>query len=140
MPRSRPSRLRAECRRYRQRSSGVSEPGLARGSSRLAGAISRLESDRLWPGAVAQALRRWSQLAHRPSRALSEGCGCPLCDPFFTTEVRAVLEVALHALPSRTARELRGLVEPLDELYLARSWPDPTVSPEEDWWVRRCTG
>ena len=106
----------------------------------MAGAISRLERDRLWPGAVAQALRRWSQLAHRPGRALSDGCGCPLCDRLLTTEVRAVLEMALHALPSRAARELRGLVEPLDELYLARSWPDPTVPPEEGWWVRRCSG
>jgi hypothetical protein len=63
-----------------------------------------------------------------------------LCGPFFTTEVRAVLEVALHALPPRAARELRGLVDPLDELYLSRSWPDPTVSPNEGWWARRCSG
>jgi hypothetical protein len=118
----------------------VSEPGLAVGSGRLAGAISRLERERLWSGAVAQALRRWSQVAHRPRRALSGGCGCPLCNPFYTTDERAVLELALHALPSRAARELREFVAPLDELYLARSWPDPTVSPDEGWWARRCSG
>jgi hypothetical protein len=98
-----------------------------------------LERERLWPGAVAQALRRWSQVAHRPSRALSGGCGCPLCNPFYTTDEHAVLELALHALPSRAARELREFVAPLDELYLARSWPDPTVSPDEGWWARRCS-
>lgn len=114
--------------------------GLARGSGRLAGAISRLERERLWEGAVAQALRRWSQLAHSPRRAFSDGCGCPLCDPFSTTEVRAVLELALHALPSRAARELRVLVEPLDDLFRARSWPDPAASPDEGWWARRCSG
>ncbi|HET9173313.1 MAG TPA: hypothetical protein VFN97_28040 [Actinospica sp.] len=115
-------------------------PGLAVGSSRLAGAVSRLERERLWPGAIAQALRRWSQVARRPSLALSGGCGCPLCDPFHTTEERAVLELALHALPVRAARELRTIVAPLDELYLARSWPDPTLALDGGWWARRCSG
>ncbi len=86
---------------------------------------------------MAQALRQWSRVAHRPALALSGGCGCQLCDPFYTTDARAVLELALHALPARAARELRNLVEPLDELYLARSWPDPTRSPADGWWARR---
>ncbi|WP_322750133.1 MULTISPECIES: hypothetical protein [unclassified Frankia] len=104
----------------------------------LTGAVARLERDRLWPGAVAQALRQWSRIAHHPRLALSGGCGCPLCNPFYTTDERAVLELALHALPTRAARELRGMVEPLDALYLARSWPLPTVSPDDGWWARRC--
>lgn len=139
MPRRRPSQLRAE-RRLRPQRHGLSEPGLARGSSTLAGAVARLERDRLWSGAVAQALQRWSRVAHRPALAFSGGCGCPLCNPIYTADERAVLELALHALPSRAARELRDLVDPLDELYLARSWPDPTLSPDDGWWTRRCSG
>ena len=139
MPRRRPSRLRAESHHFQRGYSRISEPGLPRGSGRLAGAIGRLEHERLWVGAVAQALRGWSQMAHNPRRALSGGCGCPLCDRFFSTEVRGVLEVALHALPGRAARELRGLVDPLDQLYLARTWPDPTALADEGWWAWRCS-
>lgn len=57
-----------------------------------------------------------------------------------STDERAVLELALHALPSRPARELRSMVEPLDALYMARTWPDPYASPDEGWWARRCWG
>jgi hypothetical protein len=66
--------------------------------------------------------------------------GCPLCDPFLATDERAVLELALHALPPRMARELRRLVDPLDELYIARSWPDSFASPHAEWWEQRCRG
>ncbi|MEV6399866.1 hypothetical protein AB0M39_34625 [Streptomyces sp. NPDC051907] len=51
-----------------------------------------------------------------------------------------MLELALHALPRRAARELRGMVEPLDDLYIARSRPDPHASPDDGWWARRCWG
>src|SRR5262245_38508619 len=109
MPRRRPSQLRTEGRQARQ-PNGASVPGLARGSSTLAAAVARLERERLWPGAVAQALQQWSRIARRPQVALSGGCGCPLCNPFYSTDERAVLELAVHALPARPARELRGLV------------------------------
>src|SRR5258708_5357721 len=140
MPRRRPSQLRATGRRSGRQAFAASEPGLARGPGMLAAAVARLERDRLWPGAIAQALRQWSRIAHRPGLALSGGCGCPLCNPFYTTDERAVLELALHALPPRAARELRHLVEPLDELYAARSWHDPFASPDDGWWARRCWG
>jgi hypothetical protein len=131
MPRRRPSQLRPAGRLSRQQSHGASEPGFARGSGKLAAAAARLERDRLWPGAVAQALRQWSRIAHSPGLALSGGCGCPLCNPFYMTDERAVLELALHALPPRVSRELRDMVEPLDERYIASSWPDPTAPPDE---------
>ena len=34
------------------------------------------------------------------------------------------LRAALHALPTKAARELRALVQPLDDLYLAHSLPE----------------
>lgn len=115
-------------------------PGFARGSGRLAGAVARLERDRLWPGAVAAALRQWSKVAHQPALASLGGCSCPLCNPFYMNDERDVLELALHALPRTAARELRALVEPLDELYLARSWADPSAPAHYAWWARRCRG
>ncbi|MFF7212069.1 hypothetical protein ACFZAU_16285 [Streptomyces sp. NPDC008238] len=99
-----------------------------------AAAAARLERERLWPGALAQALLQWS----RTARGLSGGSVCPLCDPFYKTDERTVLELALHALPSRPARELRSMVEPLDALYMARTCPDPYASPDAGWWARRC--
>ena len=140
MPRRRPSQIRAACRRDRRQTHAGSQPGLTAGSGALASAVTRLERERLWPGAIAQALRQWSRIARRPNLALSGGCGCPLCNPFYTTDERAVLELALHALPARSARELRSLVEPLDELYLKRTWPDPNAPAEDGWWARRCWG
>lgn len=119
---------------------GVSEPGLARGSGKLAGAMARLERDRLWPGAVAAALRQWSKVAHRPGLAIAGGCGCPLCNPYYMNNERDVLELALHALPRAAARELRVLVEPLDALYLARSRQDPSAPAHYAWWARRFPG
>ncbi|MDX8031108.1 hypothetical protein SK803_12845 [Lentzea sp. BCCO 10_0856] len=35
------------------------------------------------------------------------------------------LKTALSMLPAKAVRELRALVRPLDELYLARSIPSP---------------
>jgi len=98
-------------------------PGLARGSRKLATAVKRLERQRLWPGAVAQALRRWTQVAHRSALELSGGCGCPLCNPFYLDDERAILEAAMHALPPHAARELRRMVgrKAGDTLFEAKS-------------------
>ncbi|WP_406291653.1 hypothetical protein [Embleya sp. NBC_00896] len=79
-------------------------------------------------------------MARRPGLALSGGCGCPLCNPYYTTDERAVLELALHALPPRAARELRGMVQPLDDLYISQTWPDPFAPLDDGWWARRCWG
>ena len=115
-------------------------PGFARGSGGLASAVARLERDRLRPGEVAAALRQWSKVAHRPGLAVLGGCGCPLCNPYAMNEERDVLQLALYALPRSAARELRALVGPLDELYLARSWQDPSAPAHYAWWARRCRG
>ncbi|MFD7677271.1 hypothetical protein [Streptomyces sp. NPDC060187] len=46
--------------------------------------------------------------------------------------------MAMHALAPQAARELRRLVRPLDDLYIAKTWPDPFASPDAGWWVGRC--
>jgi len=63
-----------------------------------------------------------------------------MCNPFYTTDEREVLEAAMHALPPQAARELRRLVKPLDDRYIAKTWPDTFASPDDGWWARRCWG
>src|SRR5690242_5688086 len=101
MPRRPPSRVRVEHRRSRSPRHGISEPGLARGSGKLASAVARLEHDRLWPGAIAAALRRWSKVARRPDLEPLGGSCCPLCNPFYMNDERELLELALYALAPR---------------------------------------
>ncbi|MEW2352457.1 hypothetical protein [Spirillospora sp. NPDC029432] len=108
--------------------------GLPSGSNALAAAIIRLERERFWPGAIALALRRWAQYARSDS---SPPCGCPACDPFYLEDERQILETALHVLPVRIARELRSLLRPLDDIFLARTSPDPFAAPDLPWWRRR---
>lgn len=99
-----------------------------------------MERDRLWPGAIAAALRRWSKVARQPDLEPMGGSCCPLCNPFYMNDERELLELALHALPRRAARELRALIEPLDEFYLERSWQNPSAPAHYAWWARRCWG
>jgi hypothetical protein len=49
------------------------------------------------------------------------------------------LEQALQALPRRSARRLRHLLDPLDALFAARTLPDPLADPGSPWWRRRLT-
>jgi hypothetical protein len=69
---------------------------------------------------------------HGPVRALDdyapEACHCPGCQWDDPVVCREALRTALHALPAKAARELRALIRPLDELYLARSIPDPDTA------------
>ncbi|MFI5499349.1 hypothetical protein ACIA5E_09820 [Nocardia asteroides] len=51
---------------------------------------------------------------------------------------RDVLEQALRVLSRDSARELRGLIRPLDERFLARTHSDPHAAADEPWWRRRC--
>jgi hypothetical protein len=44
---------------------------------------------------------------------------------------RQILHLTLHALPPKAARELRAIVRPLDETYLARAIPTP-----DNVWIR----
>ncbi|WP_226961940.1 MULTISPECIES: hypothetical protein [Streptomyces] len=75
----------------------------------------------LWAGGTAEALRRWRTFVREPGHRLWDertngGCLIWACcgDPF---EAREFLESVMRALSRRSARELRALVEPLDDLY-----------------------
>ncbi|MFE6049217.1 hypothetical protein ACFQ6N_00490 [Kitasatospora sp. NPDC056446] len=49
-----------------------------------------------------------------------------------------MLAEALHVLPAPAARELRVLVEAMDDVLLRRTHHDPQTSPDLPWWRRRC--
>ncbi len=100
MPRKRPSQLRP-----RSRKSSTRRPGLPHATSALAAAVRLVENERYWPGAVADALRRWKQ---PPDEV---GCPYPTCGNFYQQDALDVLQVALHMLPRRPARELRKLTD-----------------------------
>lgn len=77
-------------------------------------------------------------MAHGPLRQLADPlvgpdrgilkCGC------YGIDFRGHLEAVLHALPRKSARELRALVRALDKKILARAKVIPTDSPDVPWW------
>jgi hypothetical protein len=92
--------------------------------------IADFERTRASPGAVAVAVEAWSRWVY--SRRIHESDppieDCPCCS---VDEHRGLLWTALRALPPRAAAELRAVVRPLDEVYLARLIPEPG---DRDWW------
>ncbi|MCG0286022.1 hypothetical protein [Streptomyces sp. PSAA01] len=136
MPRRRPSALRGDIpvrvlgrRRY---------PPIDRLSGSCAAALRRLERTRFWPEAIETAFWHWRTLAHGPLRCLVDAfsevrcgiheCGC---DPGY---FRDFLETVLHALPKKSARELRVLVLALDARIAARARILPVDAPDRPWW------
>lgn len=112
MPRRRPTQVRAHQRLVRQ-IPGVSAPALR--------AVTDLERTRLWPDAVADALDGWARFVRGPLEEYRPtGCLDATCQRADPAVCRETLRTAVHALPARAARELRALVEPLDETYLTR--------------------
>ncbi|MDX2708150.1 hypothetical protein PV350_35690 [Streptomyces sp. PA03-6a] len=57
-----------------------------------------------------------------------------LVDPLAGPDCGIFLEAVLHALPGKSARELRALVRALDEKILARAKVIPADSPDAPWW------
>ena len=99
--------------------------------------IVRLErrDNRLRPGDIGDALRRWTGIARGPAAALLHDFGeCP-CGCAWAC--REVLDIALRSLPRRAARELRRPVEAADQLFLARTLPDLWADPCSPWWDQR---
>ncbi|MFJ9117790.1 hypothetical protein ACIRJO_19810 [Streptomyces sp. NPDC102394] len=136
MPRRRPSVLRGELpvrggrrRRY---------PPIDRLSGSCTAALRRLERARFWPEATEEAFWHWRALAHGPLRHLVDplagpDCGLPECG-CHGAGFRGHLETVLHALPRKSARELRSLVRALDEKILARAAVIPADSLDVPWW------
>lgn len=125
MPRRRPAQVRT--RQPLRRPRPIRQ--VSRVCATTSRAIAEFERARSCPGAIAESLDDWARFVHGPARAIA-GYGtelnpCPCCDSLDPALGRAVLRMALIALPAKAARELRALVRPLDELYLARSIPSP---------------
>ena len=126
MPRRRPSELRDGRTRRSETRHGR---GLPRASARLVGAVSRWEK---FPGEVAWALKIWAEAVRQPHHVHYR-----TGDWDFPYELRDRLAAALRALPRPVARELRELVRPLDEIYLANTANDPFAARGDPWWRRR---
>lgn len=134
MPRRRPSSLRADNRHFAAHR-GYSKIGRLSGPAQAQ--IIRLERMRLQPGLVEQALSRWAAIAQAPRDQLpspfSDRCGVPECCPEPADE-RDLLELAICALPKKSSRELRSIVQPLDLKILERPDAVPYGNPPHRWW------
>ena len=129
MPRRRPAEVRN--RWAVPLRPGQHVPEVPRVSAAATRAIAELERSRWSPGAIADALAEWTRFVHGPARRLDNpsagSVGCPCCENGGGAIPRETLHRALHELPTNAARELRALIRPLDELYLARSIPEPST-------------
>jgi hypothetical protein len=85
----------------------------------------------LWPGAVAEALSGWTATAQTPARRLVHPCVC--CG----RSSRTILQEALDRLTAPAAAALATLIEPLDEQFWSRTWPNPRITTGKPWWERR---
>lgn len=136
MPRRRPSALRGELsvRPWRRRQ----YPFIDRLSGSCTADLRRLERTRFWPEATEEAFWHWQAYAHGPLRQLADplarsDCGIPECR-CYSAGFREHLEAVLHALPRKSARELRALVWALDRKILARAKVIPADSLDVPWW------
>ncbi|NEA62829.1 hypothetical protein [Streptomyces sp. SID12488] len=136
MPRRRPSALRGEIPvRNQSLHRRASIDGL---SGSCTADIHRLEQSRHWPESTAEAFLQWKLLAYGPLRQLAEpfpaqacgilGCWC------WPGYFRDHLEEVLHALPRKSARELRTLVRALDRTIMDRARIFRMDYPDEPWW------
>jgi len=134
MPRRRPSRLRADSRRF---ASHIRYSTIGRLSGPAQAQIIRLERTRLQPGQVEQALSRWTAIARAPINRLpspfSDRCGVTDCCPEPADE-RDLVELAIHALPKKSSQELRSIVHALDPKILERPDTGSYTDPPRHWW------
>ncbi|GGW28685.1 hypothetical protein GCM10010503_00130 [Streptomyces lucensis JCM 4490] len=142
MPRRRPSALRGDrpARRARRRR----YPNIDHLSGSCTADLRRLERSRFWPEATEEAFWHWRTLAHGPLGQLGQlvdqlagpGCGILECG-CYGVDFRGHLETVLHALPKKSARELRVLVRALDGRILSRARVVAAHSPDVSWWRDR---
>ncbi|MFG1780739.1 hypothetical protein ACGFIG_30485 [Micromonospora sp. NPDC049048] len=142
MARKSPGALRAQSR-LAGRSGGKTSPidGL---SSRANAAIVRLQLRHPKIGSVATALTSYRRAIWRSGRWLEllGDCPCPSCDP---VGQRDILEGAMRRLPPAARRELRRVVDALDEEFLRKTLPDPRAAElnawdAQAWWRHRLRG
>jgi hypothetical protein len=95
-----------------------------------------MSDPKLYYGSIAGAFIAWKRLVHGPirqARTGGVGHGCDCCEP---PHRRELLDLAMQRLPKRSARELRRLLEPLDERFIERTIPVPG-RPKGPWWTYR---
>ena len=139
MPRRRPSAVRDDLPvRPRRHYFHYPYPPISGLSGACEAHIRRLEHARFWQGATAKAFWDWAALAHGPLKRIADPftsirCGIPECgcDPGYS---RDHLEEIMHALPKKSARELRRLVWDLDSKIIRRAKVIHAPSPDVPWW------
>src|SRR6478609_1487082 len=120
MPRRRPKAVRAERRRPRRhvvvrRIQGV--------SARTRAAVRRVEDERMWPGAVADALARFEWAFRQPGRYLNAS---QVWQPGLEVEyARDDLEEAMLHLPRGARTDLGRLIARIDDEFERRTLPNP---------------
>ncbi|NXY94588.1 hypothetical protein HYE82_09320 [Streptomyces sp. BR123] len=138
MPRKAPAQVRRDLQRIpRPPHGGRAIPGIS--GTFLAG-IGRVERRLYEPGATHAAWLGWRELAHGPGPRFvypDFRMHYPCCEPPWGGDHRQVLEDIGRALPPGAARQLRAVLTPLDERFLARTLPDPYAAPGDPWWRRR---
>ncbi|MFJ7587171.1 hypothetical protein ACIQZO_07195 [Streptomyces sp. NPDC097617] len=103
-------------------------------------AIARVEHRRFQRGDTYRSLRHWHRTAYLRGPwiiypAPDDDLGC--CD--WVGFCRGTLETVCLLLPPRARRELRAVITPLDDRFLARTLGDPYAAPDDPWWQRRLT-
>lgn len=98
---------------------------IPRVSAAASRSIAEFERSRVRDDAVADAVDGWARFVRGPglddyTPTLCLHPECQWRDPVVRREL---LGVALRALPTAAARELRAVVQPLDDTYLARATP-----------------
>lgn len=103
----------------------MARKAIPRVSAAASRAIAEFERARAWAGAVADAVDGWTRFVRGPDLDDHAPVVClhPECQWHDPVVRRELLRIALHALPTSAARELRAVVRPLDDTYLARVTP-----------------
>jgi len=100
--------------------------------------VHRVEDERLWPDAVADALSRFERAFRQPGRYPDAS---RVWQPGLEVEhARDVLEDAMLRLPGGARRDLGRLVDRIDDEFERRTLPDPGPVGEHNvggwWWSR----
>jgi hypothetical protein len=95
-----------------------------------------LSDPKLFYGCIAGAFVAWKRLVHGPIRQARTGGTWHGCDCCYPPQLRELLDLAMQRLPKRSARELRRLLEPLDERFLKRTI-QIRGRPGGPWWTYR---
>ncbi|MEU8773460.1 hypothetical protein [Streptomyces sp. NPDC048606] len=107
-------------------------------SARTRAAVRRVEGERMWTGAVADALARIEDAFAQPGRYLNAP---PVWQPGLEVEyARDDLEEAMLHLPRGARRDLGRLIARIDEEFERRTLPNPapgTASTVGGWWWSR---